>query len=323
MEDLRPQPREDRCPACHSSNFEALESIATADIVNLYRQSLNIDVANYFYGHPQIALQRCIDCDLRFFLPFCAGDAALYEQLQVYDWYYEDDKAEFGFASQFVETGHRVLEVGCGSGAFRSRLPSVLHYTGLEFSDAAILKARQRGLNPTKQSVEEHALLSPQSYDIVCAFQVAEHIPDIKSFIAACTSALKPGGKLIITVPAEDSFLSISSNTPLNMPPHHVLRWTDRALGSLAEREGLQILQLWHEPLSSDHQDWHARVMARHYINMMGLGRPGLIVRGLRHKAAGLLLRSRPIKARLAAAASKAFPHAEHGHTVAMVATAA
>jgi SAM-dependent methyltransferase len=307
------------CPACSASAITAVESIASADLVEGYRDK-GIDVAACFAATPAIALYRCAGCDLGFFSPPCAGDAAFYEQLQQYDWYYQDDKPEYRYAGKHVGDGARVLEVGCGKGAFRSALPQSVSYTGLEFNDAAVRKAQAAGLDVSRQPVEAHAAINPRKYDVVCSFQVLEHVPEPKQFVHACVRALAPGGLLILAVPAEDSFLAIAPNSPLNMPPHHVLRWSDLALANLARREGLSLVDLWHEPVASFHREWHRQTLAFHYFVLCGLARTRLLDRGVRHRVIGRLLRFRGLRDALAARVLRRLPALDRGHTVVMVA---
>jgi hypothetical protein len=54
-------------------------------------------------------------------------------------------------------------------------------------------------------------------------------------------------------VPSDDSFLGGELNNPLNMPPHHVSRWSDRSLEQVARFFPLQLLQLHHDPLDEMH----------------------------------------------------------------------
>ncbi|MFC0133706.1 methyltransferase type 12 [Massilia eurypsychrophila] len=307
------------CPACSSGAVIAAESIASADLVAGYRDK-GIDVAACLAATPAIVLFRCAGCDLGFFSPPCAGDAAFYEQLQQFDWYYQDDKPEYAYASGHVEEGARVLEVGCGKGAFHAALPASVSYTGLEFNDAAVARAQAAGLAVSKQPVEAHAAANPGRYDVVCSFQVLEHVPEPASFVHACVQALAPGGRLILAVPAEDSFLAIAPNAPLNMPPHHVLRWSDLALANLARREGLALVDVWHEPVASFHSEWHRQTLAFHYFVLCGLARTRLLDRGLRYRAIGRLLRFKGLRDALAASVLRRLPELDRGHTVAMVA---
>jgi len=319
-EEMSHKAQPSRCPACHSEETETLQSISTRELATLYRQSARIDVSHYLAGVEVINLQRCRECDLQFFDPPCPGDGVFSEQLQRFDWYYQEDKAEYGFARQFARRGCSLLEVGCGSGAFHSWLPQPLDYTGLEFNDEAVRKGRSRGLNVLKQPVSEHAEALPGKYDVVCAFQVLEHVTEPDDFCRACVNALAPNGILILTVPAEDSFLRIATNLYLNLPPHHALRWTDRALRNLAERQGLTVREIWHEPLAPYHQVLRSKALARQFLcNRLGRT-PKLIELGLVNKLLNGVLRMRSFREACASRGLNSFNYGDVGHTVGLVA---
>ncbi|MDY0974545.1 class I SAM-dependent methyltransferase [Massilia sp. CFBP9012] len=306
------------CPACHADDTKAVDSVDRKDLIRSYRQK-GIDVSAYLHGD-SVTLCHCNHCELGFFDPACVGDGFFYEQLQTQDWYYQDDKPEYAHAAKLIHQDSSVLEVGCGKGAFRRWLPQSIRYTGLEFNDEAVQKARAAGLDVRKQPVEEHVAAS-RRYDVVCAFQVLEHVEHPKQFFHACVQALKPGGTLLIAVPAQDSFLAIAPNSPLNMPPHHVTRWTDRALTNLARSEGFSKTDIWHEPVADFHKEWHATTLAYHALTRFGLYRPRLIDNGMRYRLLGHLVRRSMLRRYLMRSALRASPRLTVGHTVMLAAS--
>jgi hypothetical protein len=69
---------------------------------------------------PIVLLQRPA-CGLKQFAPARVGQAVLYEALQDFDWYDQQNKSEFHVAAALVQHGHSVFEVGCGRGSFASQ----------------------------------------------------------------------------------------------------------------------------------------------------------------------------------------------------------
>jgi 2-polyprenyl-3-methyl-5-hydroxy-6-metoxy-1,4-benzoquinol methylase len=306
------------CPACDAQAFEPIETVEFDKLIDSYRKH-GIDIAPDFGTDGATTLYHCAACDLGFFSPARAGDDGFYAQLQVHDWYYQEEKPEYLFAKELVPEHASVLEVGCGKGAFHAFLPETVAYTGLEFNDEAVRKAQAQGLHVLKQPVEAH-VDDGQRYDVVCSFQVLEHVEQPGHFFHACVQAVKPGGKVIIAVPAQDSFLAVAANSPLNMPPHHLTRWTDRALRNLARRESLANVALWHEPVADYHQDWHTTTLALYALSGMGLFKRRLLDDSLGYRLAGRLSHARTMRRVLARRAIRQRPELEAGHTVVMVA---
>lgn len=234
----------------------------------LYRKQLKIDLEEDLAA---IELRRCGACDLRFYVPALSGDERFYESLQKFDWYYVPDKDEYSFAAQFISSKDHVLEIGGGRGAFAAKI-GPRSYEGLELSEAAATQARERGVQVRKCSIEEHSQDHAESYDVVCSFQVLEHIANTRSFIESSLKCLKRGGRLIHSVPWEDGFTGRQSNNVLNMPPHHATRWTDKALRSVAELFDLQVVAFGHEVLSDLHVRAYSVTLIENCLNSV-LGR--------------------------------------------------
>jgi SAM-dependent methyltransferase len=98
-----------------------------------------------------------------------------------------------------VET---VLEIGAGQGALGARLAERYTYTGVEPDPVACRKARERiearGGRVLCGAEEE---LDDGVYDLVCAFEVLEHIADDRAALRAWSARLVTGGRLMLTVP--------------------------------------------------------------------------------------------------------------------------
>jgi SAM-dependent methyltransferase len=213
-----------------------------------------------------LELKLCAACDLRFYVPEFVGDEKFYESLQRFDWYYMSEKAEYEFAAQYITPEDRVLELGVGRGAFAAKIKAQ-SYVGLELSEAAANLARERGVVVHKCSIEEHAVDHPDAYDVVCSFQVLEHISDPKSFIESSLRCLKKGGKMIHSVPWEDGFIGTQTNNVLNMPPHHATRWTDKALRNLAVLFNLEVVAFGYEMLSDLHVRAYSTALIENSLN--------------------------------------------------------
>lgn len=265
-----------RCPLSESETVTLLETVNTKDLIWYYNRMLKSNISTEFQNLTEIGLYHCPNSDLIFFSPPVQGSESFYEKLQEFDWYYLEDKAEFRYALQYIDSSSSVLEVGSGGGAFARKIPTK-KYVGLEFSGRAIAHASSSNINIRKESIELHAKRNFEKYDVVCAFQVLEHVADIHSFINDCLTCLKPEGLLIYSVPSADSFVSVARNNVLNMPPHHLSWWTDKSLRFVANLFGLPMIDIHHEKLSQEHKRWYAATLLFESIrNLLGLDIPVL-----------------------------------------------
>ena len=101
-----------------------------------------------------------------------------------------------------------VLEIGCGSGAFLSELAHAgFQCNGLESSESARTIAQKIiGDSGLQIPITKHLEPSENKiYDLVCAFDVLEHIEDDIGALEAWKRCLKPGGLMLISVPAHTS----------------------------------------------------------------------------------------------------------------------
>jgi len=297
-----------QCPLCGHTHLQGIDCISKDKLRNVYLKEYNTDIAHLVTE--DLGLYQCSNCDLKFFDPMPTGDQSFYSDLQKFDWYYKDEKFEYDYVTQFIKSKDRVLEVGCGKGAF-SALLKTKDYVGLEFSESAVNIANSLDRDVRVQTIEEHADQNEGVYDVVCSFQVLEHTSNPRSFVESCIKSLKPGGTLILTVPSEDSFLQYIQDFALNMPPHHVTKWSDKCLINLEKEFPIKHVHLYHEPLNSFHIPWFFNSMAVHQLNRL-LGITHSLVKNPRHWV------SHAIAKVLFKILGKDYPSAYqgHGHTV-------
>ncbi|WP_340102800.1 class I SAM-dependent methyltransferase [Rhodohalobacter sp. 8-1] len=249
-----------KSPLSPDSKAMLIEKIPTDIIKERYYRLYEINVG---FNIPYVLKYRCEESGYEFFYPFdLGGDSSFYEQLQRIDWYYMPWKWEHGKAVEHVGKNDKVLEVGSGNSSFVEHLTKKgLQATGLELNEAAVQSAQERGLNVLKENIENHSKKNLGQYDLVCSFQVLEHISDIYPFIAGMIKCLKPGGTLIICVPNNDSFIKKAEWNILNMPPHHMGLWSKKSLGYLSEIFPLKNSKFLYEPLQSYHYSWYQGII--------------------------------------------------------------
>jgi SAM-dependent methyltransferase len=230
-----------------------LSSIRTRELCWSYRRYLKVDVSDYFRRIEWLQYRECVESGVRFFHPFCPGDDSFYAELSKHSWYYSQNKQEYRYAAGQLRDAHSVLDVGCGVGKFHDSIPHTT-FTGLESCRSAAASGRTAGREIIPMRVEDHARQNANAYDAVTAFQVLEHVIDPIAFLRAMTVCARPNGLVIVSVPAEDGALGGSVNDFLNLPPHHMTRWNDRALHFVLTLAGLRGIELYHLPLDPEHE---------------------------------------------------------------------
>jgi 2-polyprenyl-3-methyl-5-hydroxy-6-metoxy-1,4-benzoquinol methylase len=236
-------------------------------IIDQYKKVYHVDVSDYYSGLDGADIFQCSSTGYRFYYPFSlAGRESLYRQLeQTLDGAYKEDKWEYNQALSMIKPSSRLLDVGCGKGAFvRKAGQAGSIAVGLELNSESAAEARARGLDVRNEMVGDHAEQHTECYDFVCSFQVLEHIADVRKFLTDCLVCLRPGGTLILGVPNNAGFVGMDQDAVLNMPPHHMGLWTKDSLSALAKLFPIELKGIRFEPLQE--VDWYASVMERRAI---------------------------------------------------------
>lgn len=133
------------------------------------------------------------------------------------------------------------LEIGCGQGAFGARLAERADYLGVEPDDASFEVATAR-ITPRGGRVLHgiHAAVPAGStFDLVCAFEVLEHIEDDTGTLADWVELVRPGGHLLLSVPAfQDRF------GPMDVHAGHFRRYSPQGLRALLADAGLTDIEV-------------------------------------------------------------------------------
>jgi 2-polyprenyl-3-methyl-5-hydroxy-6-metoxy-1,4-benzoquinol methylase len=103
-----------------------------------------------------------------------------------------------------------VLELGCGSSAFLTRmvLATGAHAAGVDFSAASLERTREAfrrvRLDPSRlvlASIADYVGQHRDEFDVVVSFGMAEHFADLREIVAAHLLCAKPGGRIFIAAP--------------------------------------------------------------------------------------------------------------------------
>jgi SAM-dependent methyltransferase len=94
--------------------------------------------------------------------------------------------------------GGTILDVGCASGYFLDSLGDKWEKHGLEILHLAVQRARARGGINVHECGISSAGFAGQSFDVVCSFDVVEHLAEPMRFFLEARRILKPSGLLLV-----------------------------------------------------------------------------------------------------------------------------
>ncbi|QNN64792.1 class I SAM-dependent methyltransferase [Sphingomonas rhizophila] len=133
--------------------------------------------------------------------------------------------------------GARILEIGAGTGHNLDMLAEFGTVEGVEFDEHAREIANAR----TSHKVEFAALpeletIKSGQYDLIALLDVLEHVVDDRASLAAIFDRLKPGGALLLAVPANPWMWSAH-----DVAHHHHRRYRKAEIAALAKDAGFDI----------------------------------------------------------------------------------
>jgi 2-polyprenyl-3-methyl-5-hydroxy-6-metoxy-1,4-benzoquinol methylase len=244
------------CPITQTNNVNVISKIDTKYIIEKWQNQYSIDVSSEFTGVENIYYCHSTVADFYFFYPIVTGSSKFYQILQEkFNWYYSNEKWEFDKVLSLLNKGDHIFELGCGSGnfLFKCNLNGYIS-KGIEYNKVAVDSAKGKGLDveliDLKEFVDKKANVN--QYDVVCSFQVLEHVKDPISILINSMLLLRTGGKLIVSVPNRISFLK-HKFILFDHPPHHTCRWDVNSLSNLKNIIGAKSISIYYEPLSYDH----------------------------------------------------------------------
>jgi SAM-dependent methyltransferase len=173
-------------------------------------------------------------------------ERVVYEQMAELDerhWWYRARRrvlAELIRREASPPPGARVLEIGCGTGHNLPMLAQFGEVDALELDEQARAVAEKRlGRTVMDAPLPEIVDVADRHYDLIGAFDVIEHIDDDGAALASIARKLKPGGKMVMTVPAHPWMWSAH-----DVVNHHKRRYSKQALRALIEASPLELQKI-------------------------------------------------------------------------------
>lgn len=141
---------------------------------------------------------------------------------------------------QELQPGDRVLDLGCGAGDFSAIAAAIVtpaNALGVDVAEAALARARRSHPELRFQHVpfDGPLPLDDNSFDVVWASEVIEHVADTASWLSEVRRVLAPNGRLLLTTPAHGRLRLLLGGIERYSEPQgdHLHLYTARSLRTL------------------------------------------------------------------------------------------
>ncbi len=129
----------------------------------------------------------------------------------------------------------KILDVGCGTGGNLEMLASFGAAEGVDVSDDALEYCQQKGLKAHK-GLAEALPFEDESFDVITALDVVEHLDDDIAGLKEMNRVLKKGGRTLVFVPAFMWLWGVQDDVS-----NHRIRYTKKQIVERLEKAGFDI----------------------------------------------------------------------------------
>jgi 2-polyprenyl-3-methyl-5-hydroxy-6-metoxy-1,4-benzoquinol methylase len=145
-----------------------------------------------------------------------------------------------------AQTGGYLLDVGCGSGEFLSKMQKLgWKVQGLDMDEKAAENARKKNIN-IKIGTLDKSGFEDCMFDVVVLSHVIEHTFDPISLLNECKRVLKPSGKIVIATPNCSSLCHrlFGKNWRGLEVPRHLMLFSQSNLEICANKAGFKTVEI-------------------------------------------------------------------------------
>ena len=158
-----------------------------------------------------------------------------------------------------------MLDLGCRSGALTRHFLDGNDVVGVDVDRAALAKAEQLGITPVVADVDEPLPLDSETFDVVVAGELLEHVRFPRALVAEVRRVLRPSGVFVGSVPnafrVQNRLRFVRGLQPDKDPTHlHMFTPRTSAHCSAISRESAVT------PLGGRYRRLHARLLAQDLV---------------------------------------------------------
>jgi SAM-dependent methyltransferase len=135
--------------------------------------------------------------------------------------------------------GAVILDAGCGSGRTLEDLVAYGEVHGIELDPEAAAVARARNRGEVRTGRLERLPWEDSYFDLITCLDVIEHTPDDRATLRELRRVSRPGGFLLVTVPAYQGLWSMH-----DVANHHYRRYSRARLRAAANDAGWRVRRM-------------------------------------------------------------------------------
>jgi SAM-dependent methyltransferase len=258
MQSYKQTPQKAKCPICCTDAAHLLwdvDSKKAAQHFILKEKSpnrsadLSLHIGN-LWGQNTCEIVQCDRCGFCFSNPYVAGDERFYSLAYVRSSYPKwkwEFQVTYDVLSKKLCSNAKLIEIGAGDGAFIKRImENILPKENIlctEFSEYGRNQIEKFGVSCLSEDVRYLSSAELEgSTDVICMFQVLEHMDKLDVLFQKLNWLLKRKGSLFIAVPNQNRIeFNELNGALLDMPPNHIGRWNKRCFEEIGRRYGFYI----------------------------------------------------------------------------------
>ena len=224
------------CPICGSQKLDPRFDVRliTDDLFHSVEAKLDLSVATVVACHECTFLFKSTRPSAPFLNQLYSRSSENYLKSIAED--NIEHREDFHVARQMLHEafpkGGSILDVGCASGFFLESLGQNWHRQGVELFRLAVERSRRRPGIVVHESDLTSAAFPKEFFDVVCSFDVIEHLTDPMPIFHEARRILKPGGWLLLGTGNSGSFAArmAGSRWTYFCIPEHISFFNPRSL---------------------------------------------------------------------------------------------
>lgn len=161
-------------------------------------------------------------------------------------------KQRIKFLNKYLSDNAVLVEIGCAYGYFLNLLKDeVQWHKGFDVSKESIDYAKKEfGINATSGDFLDDKELKPSSVDLICMWDVVEHLGEPHKHIKKAAQLLKKGGALSLTTGDISSWMATRRAGKWRMihPPTHIYYFSPQSIEKLLAKYDLNVAKIRYKP---------------------------------------------------------------------------